>query len=56
MPSRTTTAALAVGLLLVAGCQQPESGTSEAEAPAEPAEPTDDSAEEDQPMDDYGCQ
>ena len=55
MPSRTTATALAVGLLLLAGCQQPESVPAETEAPAEPAEPADDSAE-DQPMDGHYCQ
>jgi len=52
MPSRTTTAALAVGLLLLAGCQQPEGGPADTEDPAEPA----DGSAEDQPMDNHSCQ
>lgn len=55
MRSRTTTVALAVGLLLLAGCEQRQDRPTDTQSPTELVEPADGPAD-DQPMDGYGCQ
>jgi len=55
MRSRTTTVALAIGVVLLAGCQRADRTTTETEPTSEPTGTSED-PDDGEPMDGHGCQ
>ena len=55
MRSRTTTVALAIGVVLLAGCQRADTTTTETEPTGEPTG-TSEEPGDGETMDDFGCQ